>query len=191
MSVAALFVRSDSIYRSIKGVQVWDAARDAFNWPGGYPVVAHPPCGQWGRLRAMAKPDQRQRSAGPFAVDQVRMYGGVLEHPAGSRLFEHCGLPEPGAPPDGYGGWTLKILQSWFGHYAAKNTWLYIVGVPPERVIFNYGLAIETHVIGIPGRRKDGTRKPQRLPEVTKAQREITPLPLAIWLVTLARSAAR
>ena len=49
--VAAMFVRADSVYKTIPGVDCWDIDRDARLWPGGCPVVAHPPCRAWGRLR--------------------------------------------------------------------------------------------------------------------------------------------
>jgi hypothetical protein len=32
--VAALFVRADSIYKTLPGVDAWDEARDARQWPG-------------------------------------------------------------------------------------------------------------------------------------------------------------
>jgi hypothetical protein len=38
--IAALFVRSDSIYKSIGNVDAWDMERDARRWPGGGPAVA-------------------------------------------------------------------------------------------------------------------------------------------------------
>lgn len=42
-TVAALFVRADSIYKTMPDVDAWDIERDARRWPGGCPVVAHPP----------------------------------------------------------------------------------------------------------------------------------------------------
>jgi hypothetical protein len=33
--VAALFVRADSIYKTLPGVDAWDEARDARQWPAG------------------------------------------------------------------------------------------------------------------------------------------------------------
>lgn len=51
ITVAALFVRADSVYKTMPGVDAWDEARDARGWPGGCAVVAHPPCRLWGKLR--------------------------------------------------------------------------------------------------------------------------------------------
>ena len=56
MQVAVLFARADSNYKQLPECDVWDAERDARKWPGGCPVVAHPPCRAWGRLRHFAKP---------------------------------------------------------------------------------------------------------------------------------------
>ena len=42
--VAVLFARADSIYKTLPGCDVYDIKRDARTWPGGCPVVAHPPC---------------------------------------------------------------------------------------------------------------------------------------------------
>jgi len=49
--ISVLFARSDSNYKTLPGVDVWDAERDARTWPGGNPVVAHPPGRALGRLR--------------------------------------------------------------------------------------------------------------------------------------------
>ena len=122
--VAVLFARRDSVYKSLAGCDVWDIDRDAMTWTGGAPVVAHPPCRAWGRLRTFAKPREFERSTGPFAIDQVRAWGGVVEHPSHSSLWLYCGLPAPGHV-DRFGGWTLPISQSWFGHRAEKATWLH------------------------------------------------------------------
>ena len=37
--VTVLFARRDSIYKSMAGCDVWDADRDALNWPGDSPVL--------------------------------------------------------------------------------------------------------------------------------------------------------
>lgn len=102
--VAALFVRADSIYKDMPGVDAWDAERDARTWPGGCPVVAHPPCRAWGRLRQFAKPRADEKELALFALQQIRKFGGVLEHPAESSLWNEAFLPKPGEFPDERGG---------------------------------------------------------------------------------------
>lgn len=178
-SVAALFVRNDSVYKSISGVDCWDAARDARNWPGGAPVVAHPPCRAWGRLRHFANPRPDEKQLALWVVEQVRMFGGVLEHPVASTLWPVAGLPAPGTR-DRFGGWTLPIHQHWFGHRAAKATLLYIVGCDPRDIPpIPYRMDEPTHVVQ--SRKRDGYR-----PHISKAEREHTPPDLANWLVELA-----
>ena len=36
-TVAVLFARADSVYKTLPGVDVWDEARDARQWPGSGP----------------------------------------------------------------------------------------------------------------------------------------------------------
>lgn len=180
-TVAVLFARADSHYKAMVGTDVWDIQRDARKWPGGAPVVAHPPCRMWGRLRQFAKGRPDERELAIQAVARVRAYGGVLEHPAESTLWAHCGLPFPGEFPDEFGGWTLPIEQFHWGHRAEKATWLYIVGCQPSDIPpipWRPGRA--THCIR-------PTKSYPRLPSVTKAEREHTPPQLAAWLCDLAR----
>ena len=184
--IAALFVRADSIYKTLPGVDAWDIERDALCWPGGTPVVAHPPCRAWGGLRHFAKPRPGEKALALWAVEQVRRYGGVLEHPAASRLWPEAGLPEPGAGYDAHGGWTLVVDQDWWGHRAEKRTRLYIVGCAPRDVpALPLRLEEPTHVVspwrglrsGMPGYR----------PQLSKPEREHTPPEFAAWLADLAR----
>lgn len=180
--VAALFVRADSIYKTMEGVDAWDAERDARLWPGCGPVVAHPPCRAWGQFAMFAKPREDEKALAPWAIDQIRKFGGVLEHPAGSKLWPVLGLPEPGKF-DEFGGWTLPVHQHWWGHRAEKKTRLYIVGCEPKDIpAMPLRIDQPTHVIGDVGRAGKGKR-----PEVSKAEREHTPPDFAEWLVELAR----
>lgn len=181
--VSVLFARADSVYKMLPGVDVWDAERDARKWPGGNPVVAHPPCRAWGRLRHMARPRPGEKDLALFAVEQVRRWGGVLEHPAGSTLFASARMPRPGAQ-DAW-GFSFGCDQRWWGHRANKDTWLYICGtrdIPP----FPIDLSDGTHAIAIdrrPGVQSRNAGK-ARLPT---AEREHTPPEFARWLVALAR----
>ena len=120
--VAILFARVDSVYKSIPGCDVWDAERDARKWPGGSPVVAHPPCRLWGRLRHFANVVPGEKELATWAVEKVREYGGVLEHPHGSLLWRVMNLPRLGAR-DEWGGWTAALPQFWLGHKAEKASW--------------------------------------------------------------------
>lgn len=128
--IAALCVRRDSVYKARPGVDCFDADRDALSFSGGMPVIAHPPCRGWGRLRHMAKVRSGELDLARFCVQQVRACGGVLEHPSSSTLWPDQNLPAPGFF-DEFGGWTYVVNQSFFGHRAPKLTWLYIVGVAP------------------------------------------------------------
>lgn len=181
--IAVLFARADSVYKKIPGCDVWDLRRNATTWPGGSPVVAHPPCALWGRLKHFATDRPGEKELGLWAVRMVREFGGVLEHPAGSDLWPVAGLPVPGAR-DSWGGFTFAAPQMWFGHKAEKASRFYIVGCSPgdlPPVPFVLGEA--SHVIAQSSRRQ----KLRLRPEVTKAEREHTPLALALWLVEVAK----
>lgn len=169
MVVAALYVRSDGPYAGMDQVDAWDAARDARLFSGPGPVVAHPPCGAWGRYWRWYK--GTDADCGPRAVEQVRRYGGILEHPADSKLFARTRMPAPGSPRrDVWGGYTVEVFQSDWGHRALKRTWLYFVGCKP---------------LPTPSRQ----RTPQSEVELMgKRERELTPPLLAAWLVGSARN---
>lgn len=185
--VAVLFARADSIYKTMPGVDVYDIERDARTWPGGCPVVAHPPCRAWGRLSHMANPRPDEKNLARLAVALVREFGGVIEHPVGSKLWPAQRLPALGRGRDAFGGFTLAIHQHWFGHRAEKATLLYIVGCGPSNVPdMPMRLGKATHVIASSTARQN-RGQPQSRPEVTKPEREYTPPALAEWLVELAR----
>mgnify|MGYP000172677491 CR=1 FL=1 len=179
--IAVLFARVDSVYKTLPDCDVYDIERDALTWPGGTSVVAHPPCRSWGRLRQFAHPRPGEKELAPWAVVQVRRFGGVLEHPACSTLWAHCGLPAPGEGADTFGGWSLAIEQFQWGHRAEKKTWLYIVGCSPAAA------PPQPRREGKPTHCVRPTKAYPRLPSITKAEREHTPPALATWLAELAR----
>jgi hypothetical protein len=139
-TVAALYVEPAGAYAGLPGVECWDEARDARKYWGPWPVVAHPPCQRWGRFwhGSTRKPHQFQLGAddGCFAAALyvVRIWGGVLEHPADSHAWRHFGIvrPERGAGwqrADDFDGWTCYVEQGHYGHLARKPTWLYAAHV--------------------------------------------------------------
>ena len=126
-TVAALFVSRRTIYRHLPGVDVWDRTRDACQFAGGMPIIAHPPCRCWSKLshQVTLTPPQveKEKALGVWAVEQVMKWGGVLEQPAGSRLWEACQLPGPRDASDPF-CFTLYVEQSWFGFPTPKSsTW--------------------------------------------------------------------
>lgn len=181
--VAALFVRSDNHY-GVMGVDCYDIERDARTFDLAKPVIAHPPCRSWSRLRHFARPRVDEKDLARWAVFVVRHCGGVLEHPSGSALFRELGLPRPGTTErDAFGGWVLPVSQKWWGHRAEKRTWLYIVGVEPCAVpSFPLTLGEAECTCGLwSGRDRSRARK-----EIGPAERERTPPAFAKWLVELA-----
>lgn len=172
-AVAVLFARSDSIYKTIPGADVFDLERNALSYGGDLPVVAHPPCRAWGRLSHLAKPRTGEKDCGLFAVEAVRRCGGVLEHPHASKLWEAAKLPQPGYR-DEFGGYTFPVYQGHFGHRAPKATWLYICGVEPR------DLPEMPFDLALPAGRVEfmGTR-----------EREATPPAFAAYLVEIAKRA--
>lgn len=181
--VAVLYCTPASIYKGLAS-ECFDEYRDARTYRGWLPVVAHPPCRSWGRLRHLSKPVPWERALGLHAVSQVRRCGGVLEHPAGSLLwgdvaeFGLYSLPAVGAGVDAFGGQSISVYQSDFGHPAPKHTWLYVVGVQPGE------LGKAARVGGLcKGYRPGGLRKVASQPS---ARRMDTPLLFADFLLSLA-----
>lgn len=138
--IAALFVENPGCYIGLPDVDPWPRERDARNYNGPFPVVAHPECQRWGRYwgGAPRKPHQYQLGDddGIFAsaLSSVRCFGGVLEHPKDSHAWAHFGLVKPPREggwivADNCGGWTCCVCQGFYGHLANKPSWLYANGV--------------------------------------------------------------
>lgn len=181
MSVAVLYVDPSGPYPGL--VEHWyDEARDARTYDGPWPVVAHPPCGPWGRLKFLCT--KQDPSAGPHGVAMVQRWGGVLEHPEHSTLFRYCNLPRPGELPDQYGGRTYAVRQVAWGHPCEKRTWLYVVGVPVASVLAGVrSLGTPTHRV------TNGSRGDTSLPRCSRAERIHSPDDFARWLIEIASKA--
>jgi hypothetical protein len=141
--IAALYVETDGAYYGLPDVDPWDEARDARKYPGPHPVVAHPPCPRWGKMWFgqplwVKRTGQRKKLGdddGCFeaALNTVRTYGGVIEHPWESKAWPFFGLnipPRTGGwvNADFLGGWTCCVEQGRYGHYARKPTMLLAYG---------------------------------------------------------------
>lgn len=181
-NVVALYVDPLGPYPRL--VREWyDETRDARSYAGPWPVVAHPPCGPYSRLRHFASKQAALAELAPIAVDQVRQFGGVLEHPAGSTLWRHCMLPLPGELPDAHGGYSIAVDQVDFGHVARKRTWLYLVIPRGQRFTFP-ARGTPTHCIA-------SSRKSPHIKFCSVQQRRRTPVVFAEWLLELAAASAR
>lgn len=183
MSVAVLFTIKGGHYEAMP-VEAFDIERDARTFDLSCPVVAHPPCRGWSRLRSFAKPRADERDLAVWAVWVVRHCGGVLEHPSGSALWRFMGLPHPSRPTrDAFGGWSLPVSQKWWGHRAEKRTWLYICGIDPCEVpAMPLDLAEAQRTCGLwSGRDRATCRK-----GIGEVERMATPPAFGAWLVELA-----
>lgn len=198
--IAALFVEAKGIYSGLPHVDPWPAERDARNYAGPWPVVAHPPCARWGRYWFGGPTIVRQRR--PYfklgdddncfaaAIAAVRQWGGILEHPEGSHAWRHFGLITP--PRSGAwvssgmfdGGWTCCIEQGAYGHRARKATWLYACGV--DLPSLDWGKA-KGNFLRIDGRR-DAT-KAGICQLLSKRQRAATPVEFRDLLLAIAATA--
>ncbi len=182
--VDALYVDPKGPYPALLGAdRCWDEARDARTYDGPGPVVANPPCGPWGRLTHLYKGAEHE--CAPHAVQIVRKYGGVLEHPADSRLWTATGLPKPGADIDAYGGWTVRVDQVLWGHACVKPTWLYVVGCEPFTPTPPYPARQATHGIWYGRFERSGHVGPKLL-GASKEIRRRTPRAFAMFLAELA-----
>ena len=190
--MTALYVRRDSHYHQL-GVDAYDEDRDARTATPAGPIVAHPPCRCWGKLKGLAKPLDRQAEMdmARSCVALIRQNGGVLEHPVGSSLWMDQGLPMPGECDDRFSGYTIEIDQYDFGHPCRKRTLLYIVGCPkselPPLPEPNTSPPVYS-IAGYTARKGKGTgggRKGTK--NASRKMREMTPLRLGVWLITVAQ----
>lgn len=206
MRVAALYVQTDGCYFGLPHVDPWDERRDARLYGGPWPVVAHPPCQRWGKLWAgspiwIKRTGERKikgDDGGCFAaaLDAVRRFGGVLEHPWQSHAWPHFGLnipPRSGGwvPADSHGGWTCCVEQGRYGHYARKPTLLYAVGVALPDLDWGIGEPrLDPEII-----ERMGLKRAKRLGEVggkgggqNSTPRIHTPKPFRDLLISIALS---
>ncbi len=207
--IAALYVETNGAYYGLEGVDPWDEDRDARKYAGPHPVVAHPPCQRWGKLwagnpsviKATGVRKIKGDDGGCFksALADVRIYGGVLEHPEQSHAWAHFNLNRPPRAggwivADFFGGWTCCVEQGRYGHYARKPTWLYAVGTElPELDWGRTKIELDPETV-----ERIGLEKAKRRGEVASSgggvdstARIHTPEPFRDLLIGMARSVRR
>ena len=113
-TVAALYVDLNGVYTRMDDVEYWGVSAE--HYAGPHPIVAHPPCGPWGKCRTLCKYQRAQ--CGIEAIELVHRWGGVIEHPVGSTLFRDHGR---------VGAVIEQVDQHDWGHKIHKPTLLYWV----------------------------------------------------------------
>jgi hypothetical protein len=192
--IAALFVDARGIYSKLEGVELWDERRDARKYAGPWPVVAHPPCARWCRLAGLVEANtglRRGDDGGCFAaaLEAVRRWGGVLEHPAWSDAFAAYGLAAP-TPRAGWqhtfdGGAVCHVEQWHYGHRAKKSTWLYAFGAV-ELPVLEWRTTPDRAGSALVSWSANRTRRGDTRPRISKRAASATPILFRDILLDLA-----
>lgn len=161
MEISALYVNRNSIYKQL-GLDCWDQDRNALNYNGPNPVIAHPPCRLWSKwMRQFSKAPEEEKQTAWHAFDMIMQYGGILEHPYGSRFLDRFW---PGEIK------IIEVHQSWWDYPITKRTWLMM----PEW--YEYELPFKLQSEFEPGQQKEWFEK-------NKSKRSETTLQFAKFLI--------
>lgn len=158
--IDVLCTLATSNYMKFDDINCYDKQRNAFTCTGQNPIIAHPPCKQWSRLRTFAHQNEEEKYLAIHCLQLINQVGGILEHPVGSSLWKLNFFDK---------GTIISINQHWFGHSASKHTYLYFVNCSPIPHPLNFN-AVERTVDQL-GRRK----------------RDETPIALCKWLIDCIR----
>ena len=183
-------------------IQLGLPERDAREYAGPYPVVAHPPCARWGRywgggpmLAGTPRAKKLGDDGGCFAAAlwAVRTFGGVLEHPEASHAWRWFGLASPRRCGQWWHadqwGWTCCVEQGHYGHRARKATWLYVArrkSLPS----LNWGASDAGYRLDEGYHSAEERRKSQKLGTISRMpqrERARTPEPFRDLLLGIAR----
>lgn len=201
--IAALYVETNGVYFGLPNVDPWDEARDARLYAGPHPVVAHPPCERWGRYWSGGPSAKVRRIKGDdhgcfaAALEAVRRWGGVLEHPEASHAWRAFGIwrpPKAGGwhAADDTGGFTCCVEQGHYGHRARKATWLYYVGdIHPPALIWGSSGARARLDVGYHSAAERAAAPPRLVAatRLTARENRTTPPAFRDLLISIAESA--
>lgn len=199
--IAALFVATNGPYFGLSGIDPWDQNQDARLYTGPYPVIAHPPCERWGRYWSGGPSAKVKRKLGDdngcfaSALNSVRQFGGVLEHPEASHAFKFYSLPIP----EWNGGWTeldlwggrsCCVAQGHYGHRARKLTWLYAVSNHLPELTWgpSQGERLEEGFHSTQERRKQRAAGVKPIKRLSEKDRIYTPLAFRDLLIEIAQA---
>jgi len=139
--ISILYVNRKSNYDNFSELDIWKEEKNALLYRGKNVIIAHPPCRAFGRLRSFSNHPGCELFMAYSAIAKVRRFGGIVEHPISSTLWEKMKIGSIKSP-DQYGGYLIKVNLSDFGFKAKKPTGLYIVGLeykdlPAQLISFN------------------------------------------------------
>ena len=197
-TVAVLYCDPRGVYANRPELDLWDERRDARLYAGPLPVVAHPPCARWCRLAGLVEArwgHRRGDDGGTFAaaLAAVRLWGGVLEHPAYSDAWAAYSMPAP-HPAGGWqmglcGGWSAHVEQGRYGHAAKKATWLYCYGTTLPAL--RWGASPDASSRALVSWCSNHTARTPGRPRLGKRAASATPVAFAEVLIAMAKSARR
>lgn len=138
MKIAVLGVCEKSNYYKVNspGCELifYDKAKDMRTFDFSCPVIAHPPCAQWSRVRNFAHDNPEEKKLAHFCLYAVRLCGGILEHPHGSEFmrdvvgYENC----------------ISVNQHWWKFPCQKKTLLYFNRCRPLSFPLNFNAVTKT-----------------------------------------------
>lgn len=168
-TIAVLCAAPGSHYYEIPGLDVYDRDRDARSFIGSVPIIAHPPCAQWSRLRMFARVDPGTKALANWCYDRWLCNGGVFEHPVSSLVWKEF---------DWSAGRLYKVDLKDFGFGARKTTILAFRKCGPSSMPISFDAI--THIVS--GGSKGAKRARSRGLSI-KWDANVTPLLFDQWLV--------
>ena len=109
MPVAALYVDRLGPYPKLLGAEnCWDESRDATTYPGPGPVILHPPCGPWGRLRHLCK--YQRRELAEYALVQLGTHV-VTSSVRGTDLLVKASSQIKRRTPELFARWLISLAH--------------------------------------------------------------------------------
>lgn len=149
--IAILCAAHDSTYFDIVSphyeLDIYTSARPTKLFNDNVPVICHPPCAQWSRLRKSSKYNAEEKQLAYDCFRHVRRNGGIFEHPHGSQFMREI---------IGYDN-CHSVQQSWFGFDARKSTLLYLNRVTLQPGALSFSLPSTTVCDMLPGERSRST----------------------------------
>lgn len=127
--ISILCTHLKSNYLKIPNLDIWDEHRNAYNFTGHNLIICHPPCAQWSRMHHFARINPIEKELANFCMIKVKSNGGIFEHPAGSSIFKHHGIPRSK---------IISVDQHWWGFPGRKRTYLFFNHVPVLQQPLNF-----------------------------------------------------